>query len=278
VRAGSAGEAGAAEGASRRFRRFEDAGMGNSKWMAVTSLVIGAYATVCAVLIFFTKTSLLLPLVLVGIILGAWHLFRSSRLRKLAWLGVLLCVGGTVLFGYGREARTKQIQASMSKWNGYASPRLVLTTLDGAVMDSNGFKGKRVLLNFWATWCGPCIEEVKDISAFSSATSRDDIIVVGISDEDRAVLEPFMKQHGVNYPIVSIPREQLPMPYGGSKMLPVSFILDRNGTIQFVEHGAMTAERLVSLVKDSEDFAGIPKPIPAAAAATKPAATPPTGG
>ena len=252
----------------RRFMlRVTGMGKGNSKWMAVTSLVIGVYATVCAVAIFFTKWFVVAPLVVVGILLGVWHLFRSSQLRKAAYLGIVLGAGGLALFGYGHHERMEKLEAGMSKWSGYSSPPLRLTTLDGSVIDSNGFRGKRVLLHFWATWCPPCIQEVADINAFVSATSRDDITVVGIGDEERSVLEPFMKEHGINYPIVSIQREQLPMPYSGRKAIPVSFILDRKGTIQFVHHGPMSEEQLTSLVKDAGDFAGVPKPVAMAQAA-----------
>lgn len=238
----------------------------NSKWMAWASLAAGVYAAVCAVLIFFMNWSVIAPLVLVGVVLGIWHLFRSARLRRVAWLGIALCAGGVAVFDYGRRERTGQLQASMSQWSGYSSPPLRLTTLDGSVIDSSAFAGKRVLLNFWATWCGPCIQEVKDINALVRATSRDDIVVVGISDEDRADLEPFMKEHAISYPIVSIPREQLPMPFSGKKMIPVSFILDRKGTIQYVHHGPISDEQLTALVKESADFAGVPRPIPMAEA------------
>jgi peroxiredoxin len=241
-------------------------------WMAWASLVIGLYTAVCALLIFLTRAFVVGPVVIVGIILGIWHLFRSSRLRKSAYLGIGLCVGGLALFSYGHHARMERLEAAMTRWTGYSSPPLRLTALDGTLIDSNGFKGKRVLLNFWATWCPPCIKEVKDISAFVSATSRDDILVVGISDEDRTVLEPFMKVHAINYPVVSIPREQLPMPYSGRKAIPVSFILDRKGTIQFVKHGAISEEQLTLLVKDSEDFAGVPKRIVTAEVPPKPEA------
>ncbi len=237
--------------------------MGKSKWMAVASLVIGLYSAVCVLLIFFTSVKVLaLPLEVVGLILGVWHLCRSTLLRKTAYLGIFLCIAGPVLFEFGHDRRMEKLQAGSSRWSGYSSPQLRLTTLDGSEIHSNAFKGKRVLLNFWATWCGPCIQEVKDISAFFSATSRDDIVVVGISDEDRADLEPFMKEHGVNYPIVSIPREQLPVPYSERKAIPVSFVLDRKGTIQFVHHGPISQEQLTSLVKNAEDLAGVPRRVP----------------
>jgi peroxiredoxin len=235
--------------------------MGKSSWMAWSSLVVGLYAATCAAWIFFGRAILVLPLAIAGILLGIWHLFRSSRLRKTAILAIVLTVGGLVLFDYGRGKRMERLQEASSRWTGYSSPPLRLTTLDGKTIDSTQFKGKRVLLNFWATWCPPCIGEVAAINAFASTTSSDDVIVIGISDEERAVLEPFTKAHKIAYPIVSIERGKLPMPYNAPKAIPVSFVLDRKGTIQFVHNGAIDEAQLKLLVKDAEDLAGPPKPV-----------------
>lgn len=243
-----------------------------SRWMALASITIGIYVVVFAVASFFVQVGLVAPLIAAGIILGAWHLFRSSRLRKTAILGIVLCAGGTAAFLSGHEVLKEKGKAAISRWSGYSSPAIRLTALDGSVVDLDRLRGKRVLLHVWATWCSPCIKEIEDINAFVGATSRDDVAVVGITWDDRTVLEPFMREHPIHYPVVSVSDGQLPAPYDDVKVIPVSFILDRKGTIQFVKHGPMSKEDLVSLVGHSGDFAGVPRRIVATDA--RPAPTP----
>ena len=239
-----------------------------SIWMALACVAIGIYGVLEA-----PWTSLwgytLMPVILAGIALGGWHLFRSSRLRKTAFLGIALGVLGLGIAQH-RQDRHDQVQVAASKWEGTSSPAFRMTALDGTVIDSTELRGKRVLLNFWATWCGPCIREIQNIKDVVDSTSRNDVVVVGISDEDRSVLEPFMKQHGINYPIVSARGKQLPVPYGtnAQRPIPMSYILDRKGTIQFAVLGTLREDDLATKLRTSEDYRGAVRQIDAAGAST----------
>jgi peroxiredoxin len=212
----------------------------------------------------------LMPLILVGAALGGWHLFRSSRLTKTACLGIALCAWGLVI-AQQRQVRHDRVQMAASGWEGYSSPAFRLTTLDGTVIDSADLRGKRVLLNFWATWCGPCIREIENIKQVVASTSRDDVVVVGISNEERKVLEPFMKEHGINYPVVSARGGQLPVPFddNGKRPIPMSYILDRKGTIQFAVLGTLTEQDLATKLRAPTDYTGIVRRIDAAEAARR---------
>jgi len=241
----------------------------NSIWMALACVVIGIYGALEAPGIPLWGYRLM-PLIVVGAVLGGWHLSRSLRLRKTAYLGIALCFLGLAIAQH-RQVRHDRAQAMASRWEGYSSPAFRLPALDGTVIDSADLRGKRVLLNFWATWCGPCIREIESIKDLVNSTSRDDVVVVGISNEDRAVLEPFMKEHGINYPVVSAQGDQMPVPYNdsGRRPIPMSYILDRRGTIQFAVLGTLSEEDLAKKLRNSEDYRGAVRQIDAVGASRR---------
>jgi thiol-disulfide isomerase/thioredoxin len=104
-----------------------------------------------------------------------------------------------------------------------------LTALDGRRLSSADWKGKVVLLNFWATWCGPCRAEIPDLVALQSKYG-DQLVVVGISEDEGPVdvVRKFAADYKVNYPVaMTTPEMQKIFP--GITALPTTFILDRDG-------------------------------------------------
>lgn len=86
---------------------------------------------------------------------------------------------------------------------GEAIPALRLPALDGrTVLVPEAFDGRPVLINFWASWCGPCIEEMPELERFSSQQGANGVQVVGIALDDRAAVEAFLKQVPVSYVIL----------------------------------------------------------------------------
>jgi len=110
-------------------------------------------------------------------------------------------------------------------------PAFTLTDLDGKTMSSADWKGKVVLVNFWATWCGPCRAEIPDLVALQEKY-RDQVVVVGISEDEGPVdtVRKFTAERKVNYPIV-MTTPDIEKLFPGIVALPTTFILDKDGKV-----------------------------------------------
>lgn len=112
------------------------------------------------------------------------------------------------------------------------SPAWELKGVDGKTVKSTDFAGMVVILDFWATWCGPCRMEIPGFIELQKEYAKDGLAVVGVSldQEGATVLKPFIEQMGINYPIV-IGDENIVNAFGGVQSIPTTFIIDRSGQI-----------------------------------------------
>ncbi len=100
------------------------------------------------------------------------------------------------------------------------------------------FKGKVVVLNFWATWCPPCRREIPDFVALQKQYADKGLVIIGVSlDEDgAAVVKPFASKMGINYPVV-MGDQKTAAAYGGIQVVPTTFIFDKSGKIAAQHEG-----------------------------------------
>jgi peroxiredoxin len=143
------------------------------------------------------------------------------------------------------------------------APDFMLTDAKGASIKLSDYKGRVVLLNFWATWCGPCKIEIPWFVEFQNKYQDRGLAVLGVSmDEDGwQAVRPFIEQHKVNYRI-AIGTNQLARLYGGVTSLP-TFIIDREGRIAAVHIGLVSktsygSEILRLLASDKQALARLP--------------------
>ena len=128
---------------------------------------------------------------------------------------------------------------------GRAAPDFALRTLDGATIRLSDLRGRTVLLNFWATWCGPCRQEVPELVRAYSANKPKGLEIIAIDvKEPEAQVRPFVEEFGMNFPVVIDTDGGVSTVYQVGTGLPVSVFIDGSGVIRTIKLGAMSENYL----------------------------------
>jgi peroxiredoxin len=105
-----------------------------------------------------------------------------------------------------------------------------LTDLSGKQWTLSSLKGKVVLVNFWATWCPPCRKEMPDLQALSQRFAGQGLVVLSISDEDAAKVNPYIAEHKITYPVLLDPGRKVNDSFH-IEGIPKSFVYNRDGKL-----------------------------------------------
>lgn len=227
--------------------------------LAIASFVLGMLGLVASLFVVGAFFGLF------GLILGVVHLARRRQRNGFAWAGVAVSilsiaasVGLGILYYPIIEAAVMKVRSmagvgsdpAFAKWVGQPAPDFSVTTLDGQTIQLSELKGKRVVLDFWATWCPPCVKEIPHFIQLRNEASTEELVLVGVSTEDAETLKAFVKKQGVNYPIGSA--DNLPSPYKDVEGIPTTFFIDRQGVIQnvFVGYHEFATLKAHALAKD----------------------------
>src|SRR3712207_299763 len=114
---------------------------------------------------------------------------------------------------------------------GDTAPQFTVTTDSGKRITRSDFGGKLLVLNFWATWCPPCIAELPSLNRFAQEYSKEGIVVLGISvDKNEQVYRSFMKQNPLSFETARDPDAEIPAEYGTFKW-PETYIINKDGKV-----------------------------------------------
>jgi len=156
---------------------------------------------------------------------------HSSGRNPLALVVVAVIAAAMLYFGFHMARRSgSDAPAILGKTT--PAPDFTLEKLNGGNLKLSDLRGKAVLLNFWATWCGPCKIETPWLVEMQSQYGNQGLQVVGVAMDDsgKDEISKFAKDMGVNYPVL-LGKEAVGEEYGGVPALPESFFIGRDGKI-----------------------------------------------
>ena len=123
--------------------------------------------------------------------------------------------------------------ADLKPWTGGPPPALALKGLDGAAHRLADYRGKVVLVNFWATWCGPCRDEMPSIQELKDKLAGKPFVVLAVNlDEPESRIRKFLSQMKLDFPILLDPEREAARAWG-ARILPASYVIGPDGRIRY---------------------------------------------
>jgi cytochrome c biogenesis protein CcmG/thiol:disulfide interchange protein DsbE len=149
---------------------------------------------------------------------------------------------GMLAFGkyMDHHRHNKPSSALVGDVRGRPAPDFELATLDGAKVKLSDYRGKAVILNFWATWCGPCRIEMPWFVDLQKEYAKDGLTILGVAmdDSEPQKIAQFASEMGVNYPVL-LGTDKVSEAYGNVEYLPTTFYINREGNIVGKSAGLM---------------------------------------
>lgn len=160
----------------------------------------------------------------------------KSKITRMKYLACTVLTSFLALTGYGNSASEPPApsnnKVTANSASAQAAPAWELRRVAGGLVKSRDFDGKVVILNFWASWCPPCREEIPGLVELWKQYGDKGLVVVGVSLDEGGTerVEAFIKQFEINYPVV-MGTPEVVAAFGGIESIPTTFILDRHGKI-----------------------------------------------
>jgi peroxiredoxin len=158
----------------------------------------------------------------------------SSRISHTRWIALFVL---SALAG-GCSSAPKPAQTAVEHPDRKIAANFSLADASGAQVKLADYKGKVVLLNFWATWCGPCKVEIPWFMEFNKTYKDKGLAVLGVSMDDDGwkSVKPYLAEKKMDYTVV-VGNDQVAQSFGGIDSLPTTFLIDRDGRIAFAHMG-----------------------------------------
>ncbi|HPH67158.1 MAG TPA: TlpA disulfide reductase family protein, partial [Kofleriaceae bacterium] len=139
--------------------------------------------------------------------------------------------------------------AACDKSSGECLPPVLFVDIDGKVYSPSSLQGKVVIVNFWATWCGPCQKEIPAFSRIYDKYKNQGVLFLGIMTDspDSQTLLNFASDFNLTYPVVRV-NADINQAFGAPRALPTTIIFDRNGKQLTRREGALSDDALESIL------------------------------
>jgi len=202
------------------------------------------------------RNALVLGVMIVGISLMLWAGWHNLRTRRIAMQQaeanhVTLIPGKAGEPGQMDQGEEAPPEDAGTRLKGKAAPGFTLTSLDGKKVSLADYKGRPVLVNFWATWCGPCKVEMPWFEELRKQYAAQGFEILGLAsdiDVGKDTISKVAHQAGVTYPIL-LADDKVQTAYGGVDYLPMSFYVDRNGAVVEVTAGLGSKDEIEANIK-----------------------------
>lgn len=177
---------------------------------------------------------------------------KLSRLRLLATIITIAATGGGL---YACSPKSDTPPATVTSVQPDAATALFdarFNDLNGKMQPLSQWRGKVVIVNFWATWCPPCREEIPEFIKMQEKYGKQGLVFVGIAIDQKDKVQAYADQMGINYPILLGELEAIDLTKrAGNRLggLPYTVIIDRHGKIAASEIGGLTQAKLDTLIK-----------------------------
>lgn len=163
---------------------------------------------------------------------------KTGKVALGAVLIIMLVAGLYLINRYWIAPATKKLSKATLSGNRPMAPPFSAIDINGRKLDLADYQGKVILLDFWATWCGPCRIEIPGFVRLQDRYRAQGFVVIGVSEDDSVdPVREFYKEYGMNYPVV-MGEGKISELFGGIIGLPTTFLIGRDGRIYSKHMGA----------------------------------------
>ena len=193
-------------------------------------------------------------------------MFKGTKIRRISLIlvgAVAVCIVGAFAVVSNKPAESENVggpledvienreswDVAFAEWSGKAAPDFTVKDIDGVEHRLSDYRGRNVVVVFWATWCPACKVEIPHLIELRKEFKQDDLVILAISNETAGQLKQFAADKGINYTVVSRGDEFLPRPFSDVRSIPTNFFIDRNGNVKLVALGLVSLEDSRAILK-----------------------------
>lgn len=182
---------------------------------------------------------------------------KKTRVRSKQWFYINFLLAGLLIVGAGlgfiwanKPVTSAATVASLAADTPVrAAPNFTLKTLSGETVSLTDYRGQVVLVNFWASWCPPCVAELPTLHQFYLSHKSDGFVVLAVNaEENEPTIRQFVEQNGYTFPVLVDSAATAANAYD-VRAIPASFIVDQNGNIQYIHRGEIDTQTLKTVVE-----------------------------